>query len=458
MMDCRTNNLLTKSRQGDMTRVAAIADHEDLPTTDGDCARRHAAPFKATGAVGNHRVVHGPTCKGKGRVNDLATAPKCPFCRLALSAHAAASQKCPACGGFILLLGGPEKPGLHIAVPAYYAHYRAARLAGQGGMGIVMYGINEATDTPVAIKLLPGCEHIGLKAIARFHREVAALRTIGHPNVVRLLSHGAIGCQRFLVMEWVEGPTFREIIDQGRRPRELPRFEVARDWLIQACAGLAAIHSAGVLHRDIKPSNLILENSIVVHIADFGIACLSRERLATSAANDARPDSELPTALVRSRTADALTGEFTSTSDDPAEAALPRAFVRPRSVDPHTASGEFTSSADDQPDSDLPGALLRSPLRERLTAEGEFAGTPDYMAPECLRSTLAASAQSDLYSLGVTFYEILTGERPLVSWPPPSALNHSLPESIDHIIMKLLAESPHERFSSALEVVAALGK
>lgn len=327
------------------------------------------------------------------------TAVKCPFCRSTdLATDTDGRKKCLGCGRFVLYLGGERESGLDVAVPAHYSRYRAIRLAGRGGMGIVMHGVDEATGNPVAIKLLIGRERIGRKAIVRFHREVAALRNIFHPNIVRLLSHGAIGNQRFLVMDWVAGPTFRDLIAECRRRRELPRFETARQWLTHACAGLDAIHAAGVLHRDIKPSNLLLENSASVRIADFGIACLAPRRVVPSVANDALIKIVSPT------------------------------------------------------------PMLRAPLGEPLTEPGEFSGTAQFIAPECLYSGAAASVQSDLYSLGVTFFEIVTGERPLISWPPPSALNHLLPKSFDIVMMRLLAKSPSDRYSSAKEVQAALGR
>ena len=261
-------------------------------------------------------------------------------------------------------------------------------------MGIVMYGLDETNGEPVAIKLLPYRGRLRRKAVARFHREVEALRNIKHPNLVHLLAHGTIGNQRFLIMDWVEGPTFCDVIEACLMRQAMPGFELVRGWLIQACDGLAAIHNAGVVHRDIKPSNLILENSGVVRIADFGIACL-------------------------------------------------------RAVGPSPTSGTEPTTA-------LPDHWVRSPLGRPLTSADEFTGTAGYMAPECVNATFTATAVSDLYSLGITFYEIATGKRPTIGSPPPSTFNASLPQTFDRVIMRLLARVPAGRFASAAEVATAI--
>jgi serine/threonine protein kinase len=327
----------------------------------------------------------------------LTTAALCPFCRAAiLTSGDDCYEQCSCCRQTILLLPRAQSGARQEAVPVLYGHYRAICFAGRGGMGVVMRGVDEATGGSVAIKLLIGCDRLREKSIARFHREVAALRSVFHPNIVRLFSHGTIGNQRFLIMDWVDGPDFRVLVDTFRRRRELPCFEVLKKWFLQACSGLAAIHAAGVVHRDIKPSNLMLDPSSNLRIADFGIACTATERAAFPVADEAR-------SVTRVR--------------DPS---------------------------------------IGSPFELPLTAAGEFTGTADYMAPECFRSPSAANPQSDMYSLGITFYEISTGERPLISWPAPSALNQSLPEAFDIAIMKLLAKNPADRYSSVYDVASAL--
>lgn len=343
------------------------------------------------------RRVLDPTCTGPVAAVQTPDC-LCPFCHaLSHSTGTQSLEECVCCGRQFFLLPPAQRGGATATVPLFYGQYRAVRFAGRGGMGVVMRGVDETTDKLVAIKLLIGCDRLRKQSIIRFHREVAALRNVTHSNIVRLLGHGTVGDHRFLIMDWVDGPNFRELVEARRRCRELLRFEVVKEWFVQACSGLGAIHAAGVVHRDIKPSNLMLDPSSDLRIADFGIARTATEHAALSAV--------------------------------------------------YEAASSFNLSV----------PSIGSPFELPLTAAGEFTGTADYMAPECFQSAFAASPQSDLYSLGITFYEISTGERPLISWPAPSALNRSLSGTFDKVIMKLLAKNPADRFSSASEVVSALG-
>src|SRR5205823_923244 len=125
---------------------------------------------------------------------------------------------------------------------------------------------------PVAIKLLaPGT--LGDRPDAeRFRREVTMLARVRHPNVVRLLGAGQSGRFAFLAMEWIEGPSLRQVIAANRRDGKVPSFKVALRWFRQVGKGLAAIHAVGLVHRDVKPSNILIGPDGVARIADFGLA------------------------------------------------------------------------------------------------------------------------------------------------------------------------------------------
>lgn len=384
----------TKRAGGDPTCAAVVGDSGGFGPASRDVQPptrlRNGSPAMRR-SLAQHRSDTVVLCSADDKSTVTVSRATCPFCGSDCLAHATEGQEqCRHCGRTMLLLHSEA------AVPALYGQHRAIRFAGRGGMGLVMRGINENTGQPVAIKLLIEREQPRQAAIARYHREVAALRNLGHPNIVRLLSHGTIGKHRFLVMDWVEGPTVRDVIAAFRRRMELPSFEVTRRWMLQLCAGLSAIHAAGVIHRDIKPSNLIVENGVTLRIADFGIA--------------RRPAEDASFSYLR----------------DHAHRDGPR-----------------------------PGAI-GSPFGEPLTSHGEVPGTADYMAPECIRSLLTGDVRSDFYSLGVTFYEFVTGQRPQFHFTPPSMLNLSLPAGFDAMMLKLLAENPGARFSSAGQVVSAL--
>ena len=102
-------------------------------------------------------------------------------------------------------------------------------------------------------------------------------------------------------------------------------------------------------------------------------------------------------------------------------------------------------------------ATLRNhPDDADLTATGQFVGTRSYVAPEQMDQKLAADHRSDLYSLGVVFYELLTGQRPQGNWPLPSEYRAEIGDEFDPVIQKLLALSPKARYQSAEELIADL--
>ncbi len=113
------------------------------------------------------------------------------------------------------------------------------------------------------------------ETIARFRREAATLARLRHPNIVAALEAGRIGNELFLVMELADGISLASMLEQ-RMANNLGLLPVSSVLRIaeQACAGLAAAHSAGVVHRDIKPSNLMVATRLSTKIIDFGIARL----------------------------------------------------------------------------------------------------------------------------------------------------------------------------------------
>ncbi|HEX3960230.1 MAG TPA: serine/threonine-protein kinase [Trebonia sp.] len=150
---------------------------------------------------------------------------------------------------------------------------------GRGASGEVWRSRDLTTRKPVAVKVveLAEIEDSALLAetIARFRREAATLARLRHPNIVAALEAGRIGNELFLVMELAEGISLASMLEQ-RMANNLGLFPVSSVLRIaeQACAGLAAAHSAGVVHRDIKPSNLMVATRVSIKIIDFGIARL----------------------------------------------------------------------------------------------------------------------------------------------------------------------------------------
>jgi serine/threonine-protein kinase len=141
---------------------------------------------------------------------------------------------------------------------------------GVGGMATVHLAFDQRLERYVALKLL--AEHLADDAtfVSRFRREALAAARLVHPNIVQVFDFGfdENHHQHFIVMEHVPGHSCAELL----RDRGHLDVEQTVDIVGQACRGLDYAHRNGVVHRDVKPGNLLLSDSDVVKLADFGIA------------------------------------------------------------------------------------------------------------------------------------------------------------------------------------------
>jgi serine/threonine-protein kinase len=148
--------------------------------------------------------------------------------------------------------------------------YRVEGRLGVGGMSTVLLALDERLERHVAVKLL--AEHLADDPtfVSRFRREALAAARLVHPNIVQVFDSGfdESAHQHFIVMEYVPGQSCAEIL----RDRGHLDLEQAVDIIAQACRGLDYAHRNGVVHRDVKPGNLLVSESGVVKLADFGIA------------------------------------------------------------------------------------------------------------------------------------------------------------------------------------------
>ncbi len=148
--------------------------------------------------------------------------------------------------------------------------YRVEGRLGVGGMSTVLLALDERLERHVAVKLL--AEHLADDPtfVSRFRREALAAARLVHPNIVQVFDSGfdESAHQHFIVMEYVPGQSCAEIL----RDRGHLDVEQAVDIVGQACRGLDYAHRNGVVHRDVKPGNLLVSESGVVKLADFGIA------------------------------------------------------------------------------------------------------------------------------------------------------------------------------------------
>ncbi len=258
--------------------------------------------------------------------------------------------------------------------------YRIVRLVGSGGMANVYLATDLSSGSRVAIKILKAEYSSDTEFIKRFDTEAKASASLSHSNIVKVLGIGQEGGFRYMVQEFVEGITVKDLINQNGHLD----WKIAVPIAIQVGLALDHAHQNGIVHRDIKPHNIMISKDRIAKVADFGIA--------------------------RAATSNTIT----------------------------------------------------------LTSGGAL-GSVHYFSPEQARGALVGPA-SDIYSLGVMLFEMLTGSLPFdgdtpvaiavkhLQEPVPfaSAYVPGIPAGLDAIIQKSMQKSPEYRYSSVRDFVAEL--
>ena len=279
--------------------------------------------------------------------------------------------------------------------------YEIASAIGAGGMGEVYRARDTRLGRDVAIKILP--QHLaGTPTVRqRFEREARAVSSLNHPHICTLHDIGHQDGTDFLVMEYLEGETLAKRLEKG----PLPTTDLLRI-AIEMADALDVAHRAGIVHRDLKPGNIMLTKG-GAKLLDFGLA-----KPAGAAAGVA-------SAMV-------LSAAVTATSPSP-------------NLSPPTTTGSIV-------------------------------GTIQYMSPEQLMGR-EADARSDIFAFGAVLYEMVTGRRAfegksqisvataILEKEPEhiTAIQHTAPPALDHLIRNCLAKDPDERIQSAHDVKLQLG-
>jgi serine/threonine protein kinase len=149
--------------------------------------------------------------------------------------------------------------------------YEIKRQLGRGAMGTVYEGWDPIIERRVAIKtvsLPDATDPETEEALARFRREAQAAGRLTHPNIVGVFDYGETAELAYIVMEYVDGPPLKNLLDKQERFTVPTTVRIMEDLL----AGLKFSHDRGVVHRDIKPANVMLTLQGQAKIADFGIA------------------------------------------------------------------------------------------------------------------------------------------------------------------------------------------
>lgn len=263
--------------------------------------------------------------------------------------------------------------------------YVVQAIVGTGGMAVVYRAFDKKKNRIVAIKVLRPEYESDEEFVRRFSREAEAASKVSHENIVNMLDVGTDGDLRYIVMEYVDGQTLKDLI----RQRGTIHPDTAIRMTIRILAAVDHAHRNGIVHRDIKPQNILVDNQGRVKVADFGIARLK-------AAQTTRID------------------------DGNGASAL---------------------------------------------------GSVHYFSPEQARGEVA-DEKSDLYSVGVVMYEMLTGKVPFdgetsvsvalkhVNEQPKSmcAQQEGISKALDEVVMRALCKDADKRYQTAAEMAADLRK
>lgn len=292
----------------------------------------------------------------------------------------------PATLALLPLSSGAERG----ATEACFAgRYRIDSVLGSGGMGVVYAATHLELGLPLALKILHPTLTASPEARARFCIEARACAALSSPHTLRIYDAGLLGSEEcYIVMERLEG---RDLLQLLRAEGPLP-VDVAVNYVLQACSGLAEAHTQGIVHRDIKPENLFLAQqrggAPLIKIMDFGVARWRRMEARGS----------------------------------------------------------------------------------RITNPNSNVGSPCYQSPEQMQSAASVDERSDIWSLGLVLFELLTGYCPFESdsipetcWkvlqgPRPSLLaaRARLDPGLERIFQRCVASSPADRFRSVAHLAAAL--
>lgn len=341
--------------------------------------------------------------------------------------------------------------------------YRLDRLLGQGGMGAVYLATHLGTERYVAVKLI-NPQFMGNEAfVERFKREARAAGRLRHPNIVDVTDFGFARTRdetlAYLVMEYLDGCTLSSVLAEETR---LPLQWVV-EILEQVCSAVHEAHRQGIVHRDLKPENIWLEpnrfGGYRAKVLDFGIAKLSQPANAASAVSTLNPGSSGRSTICVTPLAEvAVTGVLEKERTHPT-------IAPPAKSETETSVKAPCSIAENVPSFPLSEEMVPA---AQLTGAGALLGTPWFMSPEQCRGE-KLDLRSDIYSLGIVAYQMLSGTPPFVGEAlsvinshlerapkPLHEMAPKVPKRISLVVMSALEKNPGARPQTALAFANAL--
>ena len=331
---------------------------------------------------------------------------------------------------------------------------------GEGGFGEVYRAEQPALGREAVIKVLHNRHRSSKTVIQRFLREARLASKLDHPYAAHIYAFGVeTDGLMWIAMEYVKGQTLHELL---RQRGSIP-LEMMVPLLDRICEVLQAAHDLGIVHRDIKPPNVMVvqrSGRVFPKLLDFGIAKLSADQLGSTIPPP--PVAALPLASHTMTVPDSTAN--ISIEGAPVDPTI--SFVgAPGGAIAGAMAGRSRRPSDGlAPTQQVSGANQSDDVV--LTEAGAAVGSPPYMAPEQWDNSAAATARTDLYALGVSTYEAITGRRPFVEASLPALafahattpippLGPALPPALDDVMAKVLAKRSDDRYGSVMEFAQA---
>ncbi len=261
--------------------------------------------------------------------------------------------------------------------------YRIIEKIGRGGMGIVYRGVDETLDREVAIKVISP-ELVDEDLVRRFRAEAQTLARVNHPNIAAVYELFRDEDQLLMVMELVRGQSLEQFLERSG-PLKVER---AAALIAQVLDALGHAHDAGIVHRDLKPANLMLTDTGIVKVMDFGIARVSGTERMTSDGLMVGTPAYMAPEQVRGEEVDGRTDLYAAgvvfyrmlTGKLPFKADTAVAMIQSQLSDPPTPARQVRADLPEWLDVVLARVLAKRPGERYQTAEA-FRRALDAIAP-----------------------------------------------------------------------------